>query len=464
MVKKNMLHKLPDYFSEQKFILDKIKFRYLEGWYEGKGYLFWEPEKGFRLEAFVDRKGGQLTGTFSDELRLIPKSEHVNIRMKPRNLRWAIAPHVPIFDKIYLLKEHQLSVSVPQVIFCDSFQINSDDKKLFDLQKTGGEAFFQTSRKHRLHRGMELKIKISGEDFRHIPPESAFRESNDDFTIVGYFVAENCLKIEFSRLKRVAKSYLRSWLDAIGVALSFYYGETIELQYSKFGNYRNQFVEYRNLDSVRRFGVLKPFESPIVVDSQSITNLANFLAETSTEAKVCHNIYLQVVEASQQKSWAARELLLATILEAALRTLNNDPFVQGKSKSDVVIRYLSPFVNDKILAAVDDEQRKANWKKVRRNVEKFLVKLRHRNAHPDWLTGEHGSWSHEQLEESFYMQRFMAWFYGYMILAMAGCKNLEPIFPESPEERTQREKANAANFGEVAPSSQPIYFQSLNWS
>jgi hypothetical protein len=137
MVKENMLHRLPDYFSEQKFIVDKIKFRYLEGWYEGKGYLFWEPEKGFRLEAFVERKGGRLTGTFSDELRLIPESEHINIRMKPRDMCWAIAPHVPIFDKIYLLREHQLSVSVPQVIFCDSFQINPDDKKLFDLQKTG---------------------------------------------------------------------------------------------------------------------------------------------------------------------------------------------------------------------------------------------------------------------------------------------------------------------------------------
>lgn len=60
---------------------------------------------------------------------------------------------------------------------------------------------------------------------------------------------------------------------------------------------------------------------------------------------------------------------------------------------------------------------------------KTHVDLRHRNAHPDWLTAPNGVLSKDELKQSTRDLVFMSRFYGYMILAMAGFKEMEPLFP-----------------------------------
>jgi hypothetical protein len=57
------------------------------------------------------------------------------------------------------------------------------------------------------------------------------------------------------------------------------------------------------------------------------------------------------------------------------------------------------------------------------------ARLRHRNAHPDWLTTPNGVLSKEELKESTKDLIFLSRFYGYMILALAGFKEVEPLFP-----------------------------------
>jgi hypothetical protein len=400
VVKRSMFNDLPNYFNQQKFILDKIKFRYLEGWYEGHGYLFWDFDKGLRIEAFVERRGKPLMGTFSDTARVTRKDEITAIYMKPRYRKWAIAPRASLHNWVMgNHREGQLSISIPNVIFASNYFQSPMDGKMYGLKsdRVTGEAFFQTSLKHRLPGSLAYEIKVGDEAHLKGVDSIAFQVSNDNFSVTGYYLMNTCIKVEFGFIKRTQQgnSYARSWLDALGLSLSFYYGETIGMLHSDFGDYKNRFTEYRKLAPVKTLGVFRPFDDVFSLVPQDVVNLANFLSRKSVEAEVSRKIFAQMVEASQQQSWTARELLLATILEAALRTLNNDPFVQGSGNSNVVSKYLSLFVKDKILDFTSDEQRKTNWKKVRRDVEKFYEKLRHRNAHPDWLTGEHGSWSHE---------------------------------------------------------------------
>jgi hypothetical protein len=83
----------------------------------------------------------------------------------------------------------------------------------------------------------------------------------------------------------------------------------------------------------------------------------------------------EMADASRQKNTQAKELLLATILEAIFRTIYNRPFQEGKSdpprsKKFEMERFRKEFFSDK-------------WTNHCSKALELHSKLRHRNAHPD---------------------------------------------------------------------------------
>ncbi len=69
-------------------------------------------------------------------------------------------------------------------------------------------------------------------------------------------------------------------------------------------------------------------------------------------------------------------------------------------------------------------------------VMKAHTYLRDRNAHPDWLFKQGGALSKEETEKALDNMIFLSRFYGYMILTLAGFKNLEPKFPQPHKEQS----------------------------
>ncbi len=127
------------------------------------------------------------------------------------------------------------------------------------------------------------------------------------------------------------------------------------------------------------------------------------------------------MEASRQQSQQAQELLLATVLEAALRSIDERPFTPKKDNSWNVGKSLENFFN-KYLSSEE-------WKGIRKQVMEAHCYLRDRNAHPDWLFNQGGSLSEDEKTKSLNSMILLSRFYGYMILALAGFKNLQPNFP-----------------------------------
>jgi len=117
----------------------------------------------------------------------------------------------------------------------------------------------------------------------------------------------------------------------------------------------------------------------------------------------------QVAEASRQLNWEATELLVATVLEAALRTLQNVPFVPGAKNS---------WKADKSLAAFCTRYLGRGWEEQSRSVLAAWRRLRHKNAHPTWLTDSRRdeAAAGSALADMALLTRF----YGTMIFAMAG--------------------------------------------
>lgn len=56
--------------------------------------------------------------------------------------------------------------------------------------------------------------------------------------------------------------------------------------------------------------------------------------------------------------------------------------------------------------------------------------MRHRNAHPDWLSTIGGACSREEIEKATNDAIFLSRFYGYMIMALANFRVSQPLFPK----------------------------------
>ncbi len=141
-------------------------------------------------------------------------------------------------------------------------------------------------------------------------------------------------------------------------------------------------------------------------------------SEDGNNVRVCKSIFNQLIEASRQRTHMGQELLISTILEAALRTIGRHPFKEGDKSWGLrksMIKFRNNYLSDKWIIPCD--------KAIRAHIY-----LRNRNAHPDWLISPGGSLSEEELSKSLDDMIFLSRFYGYMILALAGYKNLEPEF------------------------------------
>jgi hypothetical protein len=158
-------------------------------------------------------------------------------------------------------------------------------------------------------------------------------------------------------------------------------------------------------------------DSP-VVEAVSFARLIEFFLKRGTEDFVCRNILGQMQEAARQQTWQASELLVSTILEAALRTLDNHPFRDrdhswkiNQSMDLFRCRYLAKEWTEPCERALEAHRR-----------------LRHRNAHPDWLFEEGRRRSEVQKTDVLRDISFLSRFYGYMIMALAGFTDLKPEF------------------------------------
>ena len=160
-------------------------------------------------------------------------------------------------------------------------------------------------------------------------------------------------------------------------------------------------------------------EYPITHDR--FVRLTEFLAQTSSHATICRNIFWQLVAAANQPTWQATEFLCATILEATLRSIGGQPFTAKKGKDTFVARHALEDFRQRYLS---DE-----WRDPCRLVVRSFHILRDRTAHPDWLGESGSSYAQRPTPEALDHVVRLCRFYGFLILALSGETGLKPRFP-----------------------------------
>jgi hypothetical protein len=214
-----------------------------------------------------------------------------------------------------------------------------------------------------------------------------------------------------------ATGAVRRWAQAFADALSILSESRVRLLYSEFYRGDCLFREIRRKEKALSFGWLAPIKMGGQIDRDTLIRLSNFLATREPGAYIARAMLDQLEAAALQKYWQARELLLGTILEAVVRTLNQNPYREVRYKKLKLEKELDQFRNSYL---------SSEWEEACRRAFKVQKRLRDANAHPDWLYEERKALSHDSLQQAHEDAIFLARFYGAMMLALARIPSLSP--------------------------------------
>jgi len=410
---------MTNYFEPIDHIVNEVAFEYLGGLYRGPGILKWRPQKGFKLEAFLQREGPPPPKEISiPHVFLIKDSDLCSIRLRlwPSG-SFAIAPSVPLSAKLGpfdLLAHGWISINLPHVIFLARTSYSKRDRWIgsASYRIAGISRFFEPVTHKTLIEDYEIQ---SGHTFAGIRVDEKDR-------IINGLLGEDKKTLElhwsFSR-DRFSKKYSWRWGEAAAEALSILFGQTVWMVK------REMYRDNRSYSEVIKYGDTHDldylaFFHPMSITKQQFLEMTDFIARDNPHTQTCHNIFNQMLASSKQNTRQAQELLISTVLEAALRTVDNHPFKEG-DQSWNIRSSMESFLNQYLTT---------EWKESCEKALEARKRLRHRNAHPDWLYFEGGALSDEEREKSLDDMIFLSKFYGYMILALVGFKGIEPKFPK----------------------------------
>jgi hypothetical protein len=471
-----------DYFKKTEYVLERLWFHYLGGLYEGRGIMTWNPDEGFHIEAFLDREGQPLPKEIPLGKVGIPrKRDFCSIRMMPTVFDWAIAPKVRLTDRHDVLVHKRLSINLSRVIFSSSWRNNNG-------LNWCGSALYETKRHLAFPDRVDTEVRINKQKVESkLQASGIWYENEQNQRIIGRLIEDRYLELHWGLSKPLwSKTDSCQWSEAAQYALSIFFGETVWLLQREVRRGARRYIEVRKRERLNSLS-FSLFDEQKMLDKRVFIQLTEFLVRNKRHATICRNIFTQMLEASRQQTWQATELLLSTILEqeagvqgagckgervslaqkspaampwseaeqglqsptslsclqtegvqspsvcppappspaplplieAALRSIDGHPF-RPKKDSWNVGKSLTQFFENYL----SDE-----WRPLHSEVMKAHTYLRDRNAHPDWLFSQGGYLSEEEMEKSLDAMIFLSRFYGYMILALAGFKELEPRFP-----------------------------------
>lgn len=413
--------KMKNYFREQEFFVEHIWFDYDGCRHSGHGIMTWSPMTGFHIAALIKRSKPLPP---RKDIKVISLNRTAVIRMKLYDEVLAVAPKVSLDDMAVI--SGQFSLDVNCLIFVQRRERGRNSTSWF------GSALYETKTNLTLPDTVIRETRIGDWQPSLSYSSSGFHfESDTGQRVVGQLTDKKRLDVNWS-LPYSVWSKIDNWHFAKSLqdAISMVAGEAIQLRCHESYRYGRIYKEMRVGEPPFNLPILfRPLDQEIL-DKDIVMQLANFLTHNHKESDICRKIFYQMIDASRQKTWQGRELLLSTILEAALRTLYDHPFAPDKNKRTDTFslnRLLKTFREQYLSDTTENGRR---WKKVTNRASEVHKRLRDRNAHPDWSPEQGGAYSSEKLEQTINDLIFLSRFYGYMILALAGFKGMEPRFPK----------------------------------
>lgn len=414
---------IPDFSRARELALNEVRFHFLGGTYSGRGLLKWAPERGFHLDAFLDRHGPPLPDKIEfGKFGVVQLHELRQLRMSFDGGR-GLSARIAVGDHLELIHACRLSADFSSSLFWRNAPAGIKSSKHYGsgVLDIGKPLVFPDS--------VERQTTIEGKRISGGVSRDGITFDANDIGLEAIQDGNGHLKIDWE-LSADTWTRAQAWGfgPAVADALTFLGGRTVRVLERRTYRGNREYIERRRSADVHdlKFLAMVPRQSQRAdqIEKEQFIMLTLFFLRGGAEADIARRICAQIAEATQQRTRAAMELLCSTVLEAVLRTIYEQPFQRGDHSF-------------KIRESIDcfrDDYLTPQWKDACDKALLSRESLRNRNAHPDWLTGHGGGMSTPALQKSLDDMIHLAWFYGYMILAMAGFKNLEPNLPGPHED------------------------------
>jgi hypothetical protein len=401
---------LRELLRKTDWVLEEASFTYLDGLYRGPGLLTWDPEKGFHLEAFVARSGKPLPTHFKlGEVRLATRKDRTSVRMRIKRGGRALA-FVVLTDRWDLVMQDRLSCALGAVRFMTRLpEAARNAKRWF------GSAQFQVGKSVLWPDTLTRTVQLDGQPWSESFERSGLKYETTAISVHG-LEEERRLQVQWSMHKgshRRADAW--RWASAFGNALAIELGRSVRLLERQVLAIRTEHSEWMPTGKVVSLFPFQPFEGDLVEKSRLFALTDLFMSDTR-EALICRKLFDQMVRAKEQARWDDTELILSTALEGALRSLDGAP---SSDRSWKIAGSLAGF-RKKYLSR--------RWKAACKQVLAAFKHLRHSTAHPDWSLDKMALPAEVERSRSFKDLLLLSRFYGYMILALAGVPDLQPVF------------------------------------
>jgi hypothetical protein len=401
-----------EYFSEHDFVVEKTRFWFAGATYGGKGFLHWTPKEGWRLDLLVQRHGPSLKKYEIPALRIVTRSSYVSLPMRLQGGFRAVAPNIVLDDYLGIIDHNRLSLQLASVVLITR-------NEAYREMKPTGTALLAVNQMPIFEGKLEKEERVDGVKISESQSVYGFRHDSSEISLVGSSDSASGEALRIGWDMESEKAHVQdawSFADAIKDSLAVLSGQSVQLLAREVCGLGVRRVELRRKFQVSRLGLLSLFPPSGRLPTDAIMRLTAFFQNKGHHTDLCRRIFGQMVEASQQNTLAARELLCATILEAFIRMLYGIPFKKKLSHKQYLKRLMQDYFSP-------------SWEVPCQRILSAFNNLRQRNAHPDWLATSQGSESREMLCAATDDMIMLSRFYGYVILALAGFRPLEPRFP-----------------------------------
>lgn len=414
------------YFEDHNLIIDGAAFTYQGGLFDGKGFLSWNYKNGFKIKLFVESNdyAPPKIQTFGGP-KVIKSRERNDIYLSidSYSFKKAIVPNAYLGHQLSIDHTGTLAFNTPQLIFLKENFIERNS------YWTGSGIYRLKKQNYSFPKKLHKKEKIGDEELRKGWNRTGIQCKSKDKHLIAWVEDDEYLHLKFGLKKeKYSQAVALNFPCGFRLAISFLIGMEVMRLKSEVNGKNSNVVVLKKLREVKEMPVYSGLDSFQFFDSQIVWDLSLFFTRgyldiyQYRESYVARRILNQLIEAEQQKTLIAQELLTATILEAALRTLFDVPFLDGSKSDFQVENYLK---NNFIKKYADGRK----WRTVRKKVAESFNRMRHRNAHPDWLVGENDVHDDKNISNTFHDLRIMIRFYQQMILLMAGIKDIDPNLP-----------------------------------
>lgn len=413
------------YLDKQEYYIDNLWFQHRGIVFRGNGVLTWSPEKGFHLVAKI-LEGNKPSKV---EVRSIEIVKPLRIMLEITTT-WgktiAMTPLLNLRDSDLHFNQ-SLTINFGRAVFFH--YTNAENQTM--RENWLGSAIYEVNQSLIFPDSIHKDIKIGDKPFGESFSRTGFDYSgNNEEHISGEIAESKYIYLNWS-LPKANWSKGKSWqfAEALQDALSIISGSVARLRFHEA--YRDHRIakEYNANESTASLGLIFRLFDFDILPKDIVGSLAFFLSEKSEGEFIIRKMFWQIVDASKQNSDGGQALLLSTVLEASLRTLYKLPYVPNRPSHE------DPFKPPKILRQFQADYLSntpdLKWKKKIEAIIEAYKRLRHRYAHPDWVITQGGMQSNPEIEQSINDKILLSRFYGYMILALSGIKDLEPKFPPS---------------------------------